>query len=166
VAIQGMRHEKLPEGAVIHVRDKGTAIRAEDTETISPEYIAAGLLQFKEALGDLARQTENRSNPVDEYNTATLSGGVGTSTVVTLQPTYEYMPEKILTAIVAGPPGASITLILGDRQWPIVIPATGILPMGPLGLILGRNDPRQIVSATPGTYFLELTGWADKRFGI
>jgi hypothetical protein len=165
VAIQGRQHSKLPPGAAVHVRSKDTPIRAEDQEQFSPEFIAAGLLQLREALGTLARQTENRSNPVDEYNTASLSGAA-TTTVVNLQPTYEYMPEKIISVLVAGPPAAAITLILGDRQFPIVIPAAGILPIGPLGMILGRNDPRQLVSATPGTYFLELMGWADRRFNI
>jgi hypothetical protein len=76
------------------------------------------------------------------------------------------MPEKIISVLVAGPPAAAVTLILGDRNIPLIIPAAGILPIGPLGMILGRNDPRQLVSATPGTYFLELMGWADSRFSI
>lgn len=165
MAIQGREHSKLPPGAVVHVRDKETPIQTEDVEQISPEFIAAGLLDLREALGKLARQTENRSNPVDEYNTASLFGAA-TTAVVSLLPTYEYMPEKIISVLVAGPPAAAITLVLGDRQIPIVIPAAGILPIGPLGLILGRNDPRQLIAATPGTYFLELMGWADQRFGV
>jgi hypothetical protein len=147
------------------VRDKETPIRTEDVEQISPEYIAAGLLRIREALNDIARQTENRSNPVDEYNTASLSGAA-TTTVVTLQPTYEYMPEKIMAVLVGGPPASSVTLVLGDRSLPLVIPAAGILPIGPLGIILGRNDPRQLIAQTPGAYFLELMGWADKRYNI
>lgn len=165
MAIQGHQRSKLPPGTVIHVRDKETPIRTEDVEQVSPEYIAAGLLEMRKILKDLARQTENRSNPVDEYNTASLSGAA-TTNVVTLLPTYEFMPEKIVSVLVAGPAAAVCTLVLGDRQLPIIIPAAGILPIGPLGLILGRNDPRQLVSATPGTYFLELMGWADQRFGI
>jgi hypothetical protein len=165
LAIQGREHSKLPPGAAVHVRDKGALIRAEDQEQFSPDFIAAGMLELREALGKLARQTENRSNPVDEYNTASLSGGA-TTAVVTLQPIYEYMPEKIISVLVAGPPAASVTLILGDRQLPLILPPSGILPIGPLGMILGRNDPRQLVSATPGAYFLELMGWADARFNI
>jgi hypothetical protein len=165
LAIQGREHSRLPPGAAVHVRDKGALIRAEDEEVISPDYIARGLVDLRESLRDLARQTENRAHPVDEYNTASLIGA-GTTTVVNLLPTYEYMPEKIISAIVAGPPAAAVTLILGDRQFPIVIPAAGILPIGPMGMILGRNDARQLVSATPGVYFLELMGWADRRFNI
>lgn len=164
MAQEGMRRSKLPPGTVLHVRDKETPIRTGTEEQVTPEFIAAGLLKFQEALTDLARQTENHSNPVDEYNTATLSGGVGTSTVVTLQPTYDFMPEKIIAALVCGPPAAAITVVLGDRQLPLVIPAAGLIPIGPMAMILGRNDPRQLISATPGTYFLELMGFADQRF--
>lgn len=163
--VQGRQHSKLPEGTVVHVRDKETPILTADEEQFSPEFLARGLLEMREALTNLARQTENRSSPVDEYNTASLAGPA-TTTVVSLQPTYEYMPEKIVSVLVAGPGSAVCTLVLGDRVLPITIPVAGILPIGPLGVILGRNDPRQLVSATPGTYFLELMGWADRRFGI
>ena len=163
--VEGLQRSKLPPGTVMHVRDKETPIRAEDEEQFSPAFLARGLLEMRETLTNLARQTENRSHPVDEYNTASLAGAA-TTTVVTLLPTYEYMPEKIISVLIAGPGSAVCTLVLGDRQLPITIPAAGILPIGPLGVILGRNDPRQLVSATPGTYFLELMGWADQRFGI
>ena len=163
--IQGYQHSKLPPGAAVHVRDKESPIKTVDEEQYSPEFVAAGLLQLREALGTLARQTENRSNPVDEYNTASYFGAA-TTAVVTLLPTYEYMPEKIISVLVAGPPASQVSLVLGDRNIPLVIPAAGILPIGPLGVILGRNDPRQLIAQTPGTYFLELMGWADRRFNI
>jgi hypothetical protein len=150
----------------MHVRDKETPIRAADEEQFSPEFLAAGLMEMRESLGRLARVIENRSHPVDEYNTATLSGGVGVGAIVNLLPTYDQMNEKIIAAIVAGPPAASVTLVLGDRNIPMVIPAAGIIPVGPMGMILGRNDPRQLIAATPGAYFLELMGWADRRYNI
>lgn len=165
MAVGGTQHSKFPPNTVMHVRDKDAPIRTGTEEQITPEFIAAGLLHLQEALGKLATRTENRSNPVDEYNTATLTGPA-TTAIVSLQPTYEYMPEKIIAVLVGGPPAAAVTLVLGDRNIPLVIPAIGIIPIGPLGIILGRNDPRQLIAQTPGTYFLELTGWADKRFNI
>lgn len=150
----------------MHIREQTPLIETGDVEQFSPEFVAAGLLHLQEVLGKLSRVIENRSNPVDEYNTATLSGGTGSAALVTLQPTYDQMNEKIVSAIVAGPPAAQVTLILGDRQIPLVIPAAGIIPIGPLGMILGRNDTRQLVAQSPGSYFLELMGWADKRFNI
>src|SRR5262245_42827712 len=85
----GMVHAKLPPDGIIRTRDKGTPIRTEDTEQFSPEFVMAGLLELRETLQDMARQTENRSNPVDEYQTCPLSGSA-TESVLTLQPTYEF----------------------------------------------------------------------------
>jgi hypothetical protein len=159
----GLVHSKLPEGAEVTVRDTGALIGAEDREQFSPQFVAKGFLELREKLGEIARQIENKGYPVDEYNTCTLTGASSESTV-SLLPTYELMPEKILAVLVCGPPAAACTVILGDRQWPIVIPAAGIIPIGPVALVLGRSDPRQLVSTTPGTFFLELMGFADQRF--
>jgi hypothetical protein len=160
----GLLHSKLQSDPAIRTRHAEPA-RVKDVEEFSPEFVARGFTELREVLGDIARKADNYSHPVDEYNTVPLTGA-STESTLNLMPTYEYMPEKIQSILVAGPPGAAVTLILGDRQWPIIIPAAGILPIGPLALMLGRSDPRQLVSATPGTYFLELMGIADKRFDI
>lgn len=161
----GLLHSKLPPDARINVRDTNAPIGAQDVEQFSAEFVATGLLHLREALGEIARYAENRSHPVDEYNTVPLTG-IATESQLILLPTYEYMPEKIEAIIVGGPPAATVTLVLGDRQWAVTIPSVGILPIGPLGIILGRSDPRMLVAATPGTYFLELMGIADRRFSI
>lgn len=161
---EGLLHSKLPPDARINVRAKATPIGTEDSEQTVPEYVAAGLLQIREALRQIADQAENRSFLVDEYNSAPITGG-GTTNSVTVMPTYEYMPEKIESIIIAGPTGAA-TLQLGDRVWPVTIPASGILVLGPLGLLLGRNDARTLSAGTPGVYFLELMGIADRRFAV
>jgi hypothetical protein len=161
--VYGLRHSKLPPGASIRVRDKETPIRTEDVEELSPEFLARGLLDLREALGEIARQVENKGFPVDEYNTCTITGAASESTL-TVQPTYEYMPEKIMSVLVCGPAAASVIVTLGDRQWPIIIPAAGIIPIGPIACIIGRSEPRSLTSTTPGNYFLELMGYADRRF--
>lgn len=163
VRYEGIVHEKLPPGTMFPVRDKGEPIRTENVEQISPEFIASGMLDLREALGEIARQTENRGNPVDEYNTTPITGA-STESSLTVQPTYEYWPEKIVGIIVSGPPATAVTITLGDRQWPVIIPAAGILVISPIAIILGRNDDRKLTSATPGQYFLELMGYADARF--
>jgi hypothetical protein len=162
---EGLIHSKLPPDARVNVRDTGAPIRTEDSDQFSPEFVASNLIKLREALGELARQTENHGNLVDEYNTCTITGAASES-VLTVLPTYEYMPEKIISILVAGPPASSITLYLGDRVWPVLIPPAGIMTIGPVALILGRNDLRQLQSATPGNYFLELMGFADRRFAI
>lgn len=159
----GIVHEKLPPGTMFPVRDKNEPVRTENVEQISPEFIRSGLLQLQEALGEIARQTENRGNPVDEYNTTPITGA-STESALTVLPTYEYWPEKIVGVIVSGPPTVAVTIILGDRQWPVIIPPAGILVIAPIAIILGRNDDRKLTSATPGQFFLELMGYADARF--
>lgn len=160
----GLIHSKLPPDATVKVRGSNAPIGAQDVEQFSPEYVAAGMLEMREALGTIARQSANRSNPVDEYNSAPITG-TGTQSVVSVLPTYEYMPEMIESIIVCGPAG-SVTIQLGDRQWPVTIPAAGIIVIAPVALILSRNDARQLTAQTPGQYSLELMGIADRRFKI
>lgn len=159
------QHSKLPPDARVLVRDTGAPIQTEDIEELSPKWLAENILRVREALGEIARQAENHGDPVDEYNTCPLSG-TATTSLLTILPTYDFMPEKIVSILVAGPASSQVTITLGDRIWNVVIPATGILPIGPVALILGRSDVRQLTSATPGTYFLELMGFADRRFKI
>lgn len=158
----GLIHSKLPPGSRITVRGSNAPIGAQDEEQFVPEYIAAGMLELREALGEIARQISNRGNLVDEYNSTPITGAA-TESVVTVQPTYELMPEKIEAIIVCGPTGP-VTIQLGDRQWPVTIPASGIIVIAPVAVILNRNDDRKLTAQTPGAYFLELMGVADRRF--
>jgi hypothetical protein len=151
-------------GEPIHPRG-GNPIRAEDVTQESPQFLQQSFAQLRDSLDELARRTENHANPVDEYQTSALGGG-SSETQLSLLPTYEYMPEKILAIIINGPPNANVTLQLGDRNWPLVIPAAGILPIGPIAIIIGRSDPRILTAITPGQYSLELMGFADRRFKV
>jgi hypothetical protein len=81
-------------------------------------------------------------------------------------PIYDMMPEKIESIIVSGPAAAAATLTLGDRQMPLIMPASGIVVIAPVAILLGRNDVRQLASAVPGIWFVELMGIADKRFQV
>jgi hypothetical protein len=158
---QPLIHHKLPPDAVIHTRQPEPPLTTD--EDIPPKgYLTQGLTLLLTQLTNIARQAENRSHPVDEYNSAALSGA-GSSASVTVPPTYEYMSEKIETIIITGPAGA-ITLLLGDRIWQLSIPATGVLVLGPMALLLSRQDARTLTAASAGTYTLELMGIADQRF--
>jgi hypothetical protein len=111
-------------------------------------------------LGDFARQVENRARVVDEYQVQ--SSVAASESTVTVQPIYDLVPEKIESIIITGPAGA-VTLQLGDRFWNLTIPATGIIVIAPVAVLLNRNDIRQL-SGAPGSYSLELMGIADERF--
>lgn len=135
-------------------------IRTENAEQeLSPGFVLNSLMALRQSLGTLARLIENRGFPVDEYNT-----GTGTGTVVNLMPTYDFMPERIESVIITGPPAAQITVQLGDRVWNLVIPAAGVLPIAPLGVILGRSDPRTLTAQSAGQFTMELMGYGQRRF--
>lgn len=160
----GLLHKKLPPDSVIHTRQPVEPTTTDQEET-SAGYETLGMAAFAEQMATLAKSIENRANAVDEYNSAAVTGAASSIAVV-VQPTYEYMPEKIESIVITGPPSAAVTLQLGDRIWQLVIPATGILPIGYVALILGRTDARILTPAAAGVYTLELMGIADRRFNI
>jgi hypothetical protein len=158
------RHRKLPPDARITTRQP-VQPEAKDREQLTPEgYERIGFDRLQGAVETLARLTENRGYPVDEYESAAISGAAS-STGVTVLPTYEYMWEKIESIIIVGPAG-TVTLQLGDRIWALTIPASGILVIAPVGVRLSRADARILTAGTPGAYSLELCGIADRRFNI
>jgi hypothetical protein len=159
----GLIHKKLPHDAVIHTRQPVEPTTS-DQEQESAGFETLGMAAYAEQLRTLAETIENRSNLVDEYNTAAITGAASSASVV-VQPTYEYMPEKIESIVITGPPGA-ISLQLGDRIWAMNIPATGILTIGDVALVLGRSDARVLTPAAAGVFTLELMGIADRRFNI
>lgn len=156
----GIVHHRLPAGTAISTRQPENP-RTDDEEPEARTSERLSLLHLRRQLERIARLADNAGHPVDEYNTA--SSVAGTATVITVQPTYEFMPEKITSIIVTGPTG-SITLQLGDRVWTLTIPASGVLVIAPISMLLDRTDDRILRAGTPGAYTLELMGIADKRF--
>lgn len=158
---EGIIHRRLPPDAILHTRNP---VRPEttDTEKVVTGAEALGAARFAEAMELLANQVENRRMVVDEYNSGSVSGA-GSSASVTVQPNYEYTPEKIEAIIITGVPG-NINLQLGDRFWSLTIPASGLLVIAPVAILLSRSDNRILTPATPGIFTLELMGIADKRF--
>lgn len=154
---------KLPNGAQlgepIFTRQPNKPFDTDQQKTVF-EYLAVGMHAMISQLGDLARQVDNRSRVVDEYQVQ--SSTVAAESVVTVQPIFDFVPEKIESVIITGPPG-NITLQLGDRFWNLTIPATGVIVIAPVGILLNRNDLRQL-TGTSGSYSLELMGIADERF--
>lgn len=159
----GLVHRKLPPDATIHTRQPVEPTTT-DQETESAGYDTLGAAALAEQLANLARSIENRSDIVDEYNSAAITGA-GSSAVVEVFPTYEYMPEKIESILITGPAGP-VQLQLGDRIWQLVIPAAGFLLIGYCGVVIGRSDRRVLTPASGGVYTLELMGIADRRFNI
>jgi len=128
----GLIHSKLPHDAVIHTRQP---VRPEtkDEEAASLGFTREGYELLSEQVANLARAIENRSNLVDEYNTAAISGA-GSSASVVVQPTFEYMPEKIESIVITGPALGSSILLAGTTGTGL---SAGSLIAGPVALTPG-----------------------------
>lgn len=148
------------QGEQIHGRQVQSPIVRDADQPTPGEYIAKAFSQLQRDIGDLAKGQLDETKVFDEYLTQGLAGYV--TAQLTLSPTYE-VTERIESIIITGPAG-NVTLQLGDRNWSLTIPATGIITIGPVAIYLGRSDPRILVASTPGNYTLELMGHADSRW--
>lgn len=146
----------VPESLHIHQ----PSIKAEPgTDMVPAKYFALAMVKLHAQMAKLAQMIEDNSRPVDEYQPQTLTPE-GTANV-TVPPQWE-VTEVIRSIVVTGPTGAC-TLQLGDRTWNLVIPASQILVIAPIRMILSRQDVRILTAATPGQYNLELMGTCDER---
>lgn len=136
-------------------------VEVPDVEQKPATYIVVGMLKLAEEFSKLARMADNRSKAVDEFRPQTLAAD--SELTLEIQADFESITEKIESILVVGPPG-TITLQLGQRFWPLTIPATGVLVIAPVAILLSNSDRRQIIAQTPGDYALELMGVADERY--
>jgi hypothetical protein len=120
------------------------------------------LNRLEKGIAALARTAQDVSHVVDEYSTESVT--VDNILTINVFPEYDKMAERIESVIVTGPPSTAFTLTLGDRTWYVLTNTTGLFHIPYAGLLLARNDVRQLVSATAGNWTLELTGYADERY--
>lgn len=136
-----------------------------------PEHLSDSEMVFFRALAfigaklaELRRIADDRSRPVNEYQTQTAA--TQSTTKVTLTPEFQQINARIEHIVVTGPVSpATFTLQLGDRFWgPLTMTTTGVFEINPRGLQLSPQDPRILVGSAAGNWTLELTGWADERY--
>jgi hypothetical protein len=142
----------------IHVQEP---LEAPDIDEAPNQYIVKGLIALRKEFQNLARQADNRSRPVDEYRVQTLVAD--SEMTVTIQPQYDLISERIESIVITGPTGA-INVQLGDRDWTLTIPASGVLVIAPVSILLSRSDNRVLTASVAGDYSMELMGWADERY--
>ena len=73
-----------------------------------------------------------------------------------------------LVATPVGPPtatGTAFALKIGKRAWNLELPPTGILVIAPVHFSVDRSADRFLTTAVPGDWSVELTGYADIRYG-
>lgn len=138
------------------------SVEVADTPTVHLKYIALSLLKMKEQISQLAKMAEDNSRPVDEYLSQTLVPD--SVTQLTIPPQWE-VGELIQSVVITGPTATpQFTLQLGDRTWNLTLPASGILVIAPIRLLLGRSDNRVLTSPTAGQWTVELMGICDDRY--
>lgn len=134
---------------------------ADDPASLSLARLEEIQHSLVQSIERMSRRIRDTTRFVDEKRVQTLAGD--SELIVQLLPQFERYGEHIESVIVGGPPASAVTVQLGERVWPLIIPATGILVLAPIGITLDYEDTRQLIAAVPGDYWLELTGYADVR---
>lgn len=136
----------------------GTPDRERDFDR---DYLDRLHKQIQSSLDDIAQYFVDQTNRVDEYQAQGYAGTPGESqTTAQVLPDYE-CDEIITGVIVTGTPAGTFTLQLGRRNWPLVMPASGILVIAPIQIKLGRSDTRNLTAAAAGNWEFELMGYAE-----
>lgn len=154
-------YSSRPDGQV-NIRNV-SQIGVQDIEQEPMKYVALALVHLRKSVQDLVIMIEDRSRSVDAYQPQEYLAGSSSSNIE-LQPQWE-AGETITSIIITGPAGA-VTLQLGDRFWPLTIPASGVIVIAPIKLYLDRSDRRILSFSTPGAYSLELMGYGDTRGNV
>lgn len=155
---------KRPKGSQLGLRQL-PGVEKKDVEQEPMKFVALALVHLRNQLAKITRIVIDQSKRVDEYQVQVLTAEINNNSL-SVMPIFE-VGEIIESIVVTGPAAGTFTLQLGDRTWNLVMPATQFLMLGaPLGLMLGRNDPRTLTSATAGEWTLELMGHADTRGNI
>lgn len=154
---------KLQQGSVLPVRNYPKT-ETKDVPFTEPEkYMLVAIDHLRRSMRRLAMQVDDRTRPVDEYQTQSTDSPIGLTTIET-QPQFDQIAERIESILVVGPPNTAFTLQIGDRFLTMTTDAIGKALLAPVSMLLQRNDRRVITSAVAGNWFLELMGWADERY--
>lgn len=150
-------------GARIYTRDT-THTNVPNQEWVpSPEWIRNAIEQMLSQLKGLRRVIEDRTRPVDEYQGTPTASELQSTVTVPAQFDAQ-MSERIESILIWGPPAATGTIKLGDTTINIVIPASGVLVIAPISMLLNRSDDRILTLSPAGDIGVRLMGWADERY--
>lgn len=143
-----------------------TPTRTRDaTPEMTPEYLYEVFTRMAASMSDFTSLIEDTSHRIDEFS----NQGTVVENVTTIQtfPDYDAFPIIVTSVLVTGPSnaaGTAFTLQLGKRNWQLVLPVTGIIPIAPVYFSMNPQDPRVLTSATAGNWAMEIMGHADIRY--
>jgi hypothetical protein len=154
---------KLPPGSSLPVRNLPGPIATTQHEIQpTPRYVVDKLEEATRYLGVLYAAEVNRSNMVEEYAGESVESPTG-ETQLNVIPDFSPASECITQVLVTGPVTTAFVLQLGDRYMSMSTDATGKCLLSPVAMILKPTSNRQLTSATPGDWFLHLSGYALVR---
>lgn len=154
---------KLDRGAAISVRNLPSPAYGPFAEKEPPPFYLewTNTLQMR-SLRSIARFYADLARTVEEYAGETVELATG-ETLLTVIPDYEPAPECITSVLVTGPVTTAFTLQLGGRYMTLSTDATGKCLLAPVFFKLHPTDQRKLTSATSGSWFLQLSGYAQAR---
>jgi hypothetical protein len=147
----------------VRIADNETSLP--DTESIPPEkFVMIALARIHKNLSKMARQQDDSSRPVDEYQGNATYNAAQLETSLEVQPQFDVWAEMIHSVLVTGPASTAFQLQLGDRYFNVLTDVSGRFLLSNIAMMLSRNDRRLLTSSTAGSWTLELMGFADERY--
>lgn len=151
---------KIAPGSPLSVRNLPGPIVTQDAEVeVSQRYLAMHLEQANRYLATLYAAEINKASRVEEYAGESIEGATG-ETILNVTPDFAPATELITEVLVTGPVTTAFVLQLGNRYMTLSTDATGKCLLSPVQFAIGPNAQRQLTSATNGSWFLHLAGYA------
>lgn len=122
-------------------------------------YITLKMENIERYLGVLQGAKINEVTRVEEYAGESVEGATG-ETVLSVVPDFSPASEVITEVLVTGPVTTAFTLQLGNRYMTLSTDATGKCLLAPVQFTLNPNSQRILTSATSGSWFLHMSGYA------
>jgi hypothetical protein len=154
---------KLPPNGILPVRNLPSPVFTKEEEVAPPpHYLEYMQTRIFRALQGIARYYADRSRVVEEYAGESRVSATG-ETSLTVTPDYEPASECITSVLVTGPVTTAFVLQLGDRYMTLSTDATGKCLLAPVFFRLKPSSERILTSATAGSWFFQMSGYALGR---
>jgi hypothetical protein len=151
---------KIETGAILPTRLAfDPEVANKESDDLPPHYLEYVMTRTARNLDRIARWYADQARIVEEFAGESSEGATG-ETVLQVVPDYEPANERITSVLVTGPPLTAFVLELGARYMTLVTDASGKLLLAPVGFTLTPTSKRLLTTAVPGSWFLQLSGYA------
>ena len=152
---------KIAPGAILPTRNAFDPIvpDVENASELPPNYLEYVMTRTARNLDRIAQWYGNQARLVEEFGGESIELATG-ETQLTVVPDYEPANERITSVLVTGPVTTAFVLELGARYMALSTDATGKCLLAPVGFTLTPTSKRLLTTAVPGSWFLQLSGYA------